>query len=198
MDVDESPQPAAEASNARPYRVIAGQRARRFEITGGLISGYGPAGARYDLDDVCGAHHAWQRETHQILGCLIAPATISYGYEEDAGRIQGASEPGFVLCGLINPLYQAHLSDAEVGRLVDDLARYLAGALGQRRIYVSVLGQHTILEALPDDAPRFERENHERSATRADNPSTEPADVRIDSQETVAAPQPDAEGPQTP
>jgi hypothetical protein len=120
----------------RLYRFIARGKARRFEITGGLRKGYADTGLDAALCEVVAAHHAWQRETGQVFGALIQPATVSYGWPE-AGQIRTDSEPGFILFGTINVLYQAGEDDGTCLGRVRALALFLADWLGQQRIYLT-------------------------------------------------------------
>lgn len=126
------------------YCVIASGPDRRFEIVGGLKEGYGD-GEVHRIEDVTFVHHQWQRATGWILGVTIAPVRIAYGFPRDDG-IEGASEPGFIISGSVNVLYQSQETTSAMRDRISSLAACLAGELRQTRIYVNFAGESAILE----------------------------------------------------
>ena len=128
------------------YTRIAVGKSRPFEISGGLVEGYGD-GPDHDIQDVIDLHHSWQRHHKTILGVRIARCTISYGWTADGeDRIMAHSEPGFILSGGINVLYAADMNDAQANDIIVSLAAHLADGLKQTRIYITWNGEDKIFE----------------------------------------------------
>lgn len=140
------------SQQAAGYKRIALGKARPFEISGGLQEGYGD-GPNHDIQEVIDIHHAWQRRWGRVLGIRVARCTLSYGWPAspfDPTTIFGASEPGFIVSGGINVLYDGETADATAWHRVISLAMALASKLNQTRIYVTWDGQDSIWER--DDA----------------------------------------------
>lgn len=135
------------------FRIAARGAARSFVITGGLREGYEADGKLHTLAEVVTAHHAWQGERKLVLGLVVSPADPSYGWP-DGDDIRSATEPGFMLSGGINVQYDAKLSDDEARDRLLDLATFIAGRLGQTRVYVRFLGEDFILQAEYKQTPR--------------------------------------------
>ncbi len=136
----------------RGFSIAARGKARPFVITGGLQEGYGPDGKLHTLAEVVAAHHAWQGERSAIIGLLVSPADPSYGWPQD-GSIRSAAESGWMLHGGINVQFASGMSDDEARDKLLDLASFIAGRLGQTRVYVTFLGEDLILQAAEKTTP---------------------------------------------
>ena len=135
------------------FKTIGEGQARHFQITGGLQEGYGDDGQLHEFNEVIAAHHAWQQKNGFVLGALLTPNTVSYGWPKD-GTIHCASESGWALSGGINVIYNASMSDAEVWERLESLASFVAEKLGQTRVYLSYAGVDRILQAEDKKHPR--------------------------------------------
>lgn len=134
------------------HHVAGGGKDRPFLITGGLQEGYGPSEKLHNLGEVVAAHHGWQKVKELIMGVMISGDTVSYGWPQD-GAIQCASEPGFAISGSVNPIYDAELTDEQVWERLVSMAGFVAGELGQTRIYVTFAGVTKILQAEASETP---------------------------------------------
>lgn len=133
-------------------RVMSRGPHRPFEIVGGLRVGYEVDAPLALIQTVIIAHHKWQEEHHIVQEICVTPVTISYGSRapDGSGAITGNAEPGFIVAGLINPLYQRTLTDEDGWVRLYSLAEMLASVLQQKRMYVSFAGETHILETVGD------------------------------------------------
>src|SRR5947209_5032017 len=105
--------------------IIADGPRRPWTITLGLVEGYiDGEGETHSISHVIRLHHQWQRERDAVLGCTITPTTISYAYLLE-GHLIGSTEPGVIVAGDINVLYQADVWNDEASGHVLSLALYL-------------------------------------------------------------------------
>lgn len=134
------------------YSEVGRGNHRPFAITGGLVEGYGHGGHVHPFDDVIWAHRLWQSETGVILGCHVQPMTLSYGWT-DEGSVRTATEPGWILAGSFNPIYDATLTDADAWDRLMSLAARMGDRLGQTRIYVEFAGEIRVFQAVGESTP---------------------------------------------
>lgn len=127
------------------YSILAAERGRHFEITGGLVEGYDNLNQYHSLDEVYEAHASWQKARNIIQGVRVMYVKILYGWRENA-ELEWAEEPGFLISGGINILYDTDLSDDDALARILDLAEWMGAALGQTRMYVTFDERDYILE----------------------------------------------------
>jgi hypothetical protein len=117
-----------------------GKPARSFAMTVSLQEGY-EGGLVHQISEVFQLIESFAVEHNIEFGCEIISSTVMYSYR-DEGKMVFHREPGVKLMGLFPPNKFGQLTDAELVLIVELLAGYLAGPLGQTSFHAEVCGAH--------------------------------------------------------
>ena len=142
-------------------RIGIGPR-RHYEITFGLAKGYGENAVVHSVDDAKAAHALWMLKRmdnpdpkdRDFLTGSFTKSTVGYGWPPNGDSTGGTGdEPCVLFAGDVSVLYGTHLSDEQVGKILDDLASSVGEALGQTRVYVSYRDDAWVLEKQGGETP---------------------------------------------
>jgi hypothetical protein len=113
---------------------------RSFSMTVGLREGY-DGNKLHSVGEVVELVKSFAVEYDLEFGGEIIPTTVVYSYRSD-GKMIVAEEPGAKISGLFPPNKFGDKSDAELVDMIELLASYLAGPLGQTSFHAEVCGVH--------------------------------------------------------
>lgn len=149
----------------RMYRRVGRDVRRSFQITCGLVPGYGltDVHTRQATRAVADSISQWMAgraaEGRPYLTGVMAAADVLYAWGTRSGS-EHRAEPCVTFSGDVSPLYHADMSDGEVEGLLDELAAEMGSATRQTRVYVAyspqwpTAGRSWVLEAEGETSPR--------------------------------------------
>ena len=132
------------------FTVIGFGERRSFQITFGLLAGYGRGARVFHINDAKAIIHDWmvsriEGDLSYVTGHLLESQVVYawQGKDRIAGR---GDEPGGVFQGEVSVVYDANQSDEEVVEQLNELGAALGAGLDQTRVYVSFGEQTWVLE----------------------------------------------------
>lgn len=125
---------------------------RSFSLTLGLREGYDDVSSkRHTVEEVIHHLQAWMvrriSARKPFLTGAVSKGEVVYAWPEGDGSIGKSHEPVVNFSGEVSALYDAHLSDKQVEKMLDSLAAHLGKHLGQTRVYVAYRDKTWILQA---------------------------------------------------
>jgi len=144
------------------YKIVENSTGARrvFSITVGTQEGYGDSAKKHTFAEIVDAAKNWMMEKaasgKSFLTGSVLSGEVVYAWPEGDGKAGGGSEPNAIFQGEVTPLYGSHLTDEEVRELLNDLASYLGGKLGQTRVYLRYRDEVWILQAEDQITPTGE------------------------------------------
>jgi hypothetical protein len=113
---------------------------RSFSMTAGLREGY-DGNKLHSESEVVALVKSFAIDHDLEFGGEIIPTTVVYSYRSD-GKMVVQEEPGAKISGLFPPNKFGEKSDEELVDMIELLASYLAGPLGQTSFHAEVCGVH--------------------------------------------------------
>jgi len=134
---------------------------RSFAITLGLAEGYGADTKKHTRQEVIDALLEYMKRLvadgkPYLSGMVSAEGAVVYAYSNAPGNAGGGYEDTVVFFGEVSVIYNPDLSDDDVKRMLDDMAGYLGGILGQTRVYVAYCNEIWVLQKQKTETPTDE------------------------------------------
>jgi hypothetical protein len=132
------------------YRKLISAERRPFQITIGLMEGYGESVVEHELNEVILVLGRWQRNRlergQRFFSGHVVDSRLVYSWLVPNMGAQSLFERGAIILGEINPLRDGDMSDEQVIDMIDQAAVYIGGMLKQTRVYVSFKDKMWILQ----------------------------------------------------